>query len=143
MKTLEDVMTRDVEVLTPQALLRRAAELMRQLDADSLPVCEDGKLVGVVTARDLVVRGVAMGHDADRSPVSSVMAPDFESLSPGTSLDDARSRFEELSLDVLPVVDDQRRLLGHVSRSLLMPEVAHPPTARELEEFFGPGSSWH
>lgn len=143
MKTLKDVMTHEVEALEPQALLRRAAEVMRRLDVDCLPVCEDGRVVGLVTARDIVVRGVAMGHDADRSSVSSVMTHDVESFSPDTPLEDARSRLEELSLELLPVVDDQRRLIGSVSRSLLLPEVAHPPTARELEEFFGSGSSWH
>lgn len=143
MKTLEDVMTREVEVLEPGTPLRRAAELMRRLDAGSLPVCADGKLVGLVTDRDLVVRGVAMGHDADLSQVSSVMAEEVEGLPPETSLEEAMRRMEALSLDALLVVDEERHLLGRVSRSVLFPDAPHPPTARELEEFFDSGSSWH
>ncbi|MFY0579694.1 CBS domain-containing protein [Cystobacter fuscus] len=143
MKTLKDVMTREEEVLEPRATLRRAAELMRRLDADSLPVCEHGKLVGLVTNRDLVVRGVAMGHDVDASRVSSVMSEDVEGLSPDTPVEEAMRRMEDSSLDGLWVVDEGRHLLGHVSRSVLFPDVPHAPTPRELEEFFGSGASWH
>jgi CBS domain-containing protein len=145
MKTLKDVMTREEEVLEPRATLRQAAEMMRRLDADSLPVCEDGKLVGLVTNRDLVVRGVAMGHDVDVSRVSSVMSEDVEglSLSPDTAVEEAMRRMEDSSLDALWVVDGERHLLGHVSRSVLFPDVPHAPSPRELEEFFGSGASWH
>ena len=143
MKTLKDVMTREAEVLEPRASLRQAAEMMRRLDADSLPVCEEGKLVGLVTDRDLVVRGVAMGHDVDHSRVSSVMSEDVEGLSPDTPVEEAMRRMEDSSLDGLLVVDGERHLLGHVSRSVLFPDVPHAPTPRELEEFFGSGASWH
>jgi CBS domain-containing protein len=143
MKTLKDVMTREEEVLEPHATLRRAAEMMRRLDADSLPVCENGKLVGLVTNRDLVVRGVAMGHDVDVSRVSSVMSEDVEGLSPDTAVEEAMRRMEDSSLDGLWVIDEERHLLGHVSRSVLFPDVPHAPTPRELEEFFGSGASWH
>jgi CBS domain-containing protein len=143
MKTLKDVMTREDEVLEPRATLRQAAEMMRRLDADSLPVCEEGKLVGLVTDRDLVVRGVAMGHDVDVSRVSSVMSEDVEGLSPDTPLEEAMRRMEDASLEQLLIVDAERHLLGHVSRSVLLPDVPHTPTSRELEEFFGSGASWH
>lgn len=143
MKTLKDVMTREAEVLEPRASLRQAAELMRRLDADSLPVCEEGKLVGLVTDRDLVVRGVAMGHDVDVSRVSSVMSEDVEGLSPDTPVEEATRRMEDSSLDALLIVDGERHLLGHVSRSVLFPDVPHAPTPRELGEFFGSGASWH
>ncbi|OJH40615.1 CBS domain-containing protein [Cystobacter ferrugineus] len=143
MKTLKDVMTREEEVLDPHATLRQAAEMMRRLDADSLPVCSEGKLVGLVTDRDLVVRGVAMGHDVDVSRVSSVMNEDVEGLAPDTPLEEAMRRMEDASLDRLWLVDEERHLLGHVSRSTLFPDVPHAPTRRELEEFFGSGASWH
>lgn len=143
MKTLDDVMTRDVEVLNPQTTLRHAAERMRQFDVRSLPVCEEGRLVGLVTDRDLVVRGVAMGHDPDQSPVSRVMSEDVEGLSPRTLLEDAALSMEGSAPDGLFVVDEHRQLLGRVPRSVLVPEVAHPPSARELEEFFGSDTSLH
>jgi CBS domain-containing protein len=143
MKTLEDVMTREVEVLHPRMTLRHAAEAMRRLDAGSLPVCEEGRLVGWVTDRDLVVRGVAMGHDLDHSQVSLVMNEDVEGFAPGTSLEDATRALQDSAVQELLVVDEHRQLLGRVSRSVLIPEVAHPPTARELEEFFGSGTSLH
>lgn len=126
MKTLEDVMTRGVEAIAPDATLTRAAEKMRQLHVGALPVSEGDRLVGLVTDRDLVVRGIAMGHDPHTSPISSVMTEDVETLPPGASLEQAARRMEERQLRRLLVVDAGGKLVGVVSLEHLS-EPSQPP----------------
>jgi CBS domain-containing protein len=62
---LKDIMTKEVEVASPDNSLREAAQKMRVRDIGFLPVVDDGRLLGVITDRDIVVRGVAEGNDAD------------------------------------------------------------------------------
>lgn len=60
--TLRDIMTREVEVIHPNATLQEAAEKMRSLDVGPLPVCDGDRLVGFITDRDVTVRGTAEGR---------------------------------------------------------------------------------
>lgn len=128
MKTLQDVMTRDVETLAPQTSLRLAAEVMRRLDTDAVPICADGTLVGLVTQRDVVVRGLALGRDPDRTPVSAVMREDVEHESPHAPLPLAAERMRQERLSRLLVVDDGQHLVGVVSRQELIADFPPHPT---------------
>ena len=66
-------MTRDVQLATPTQTIREAARMMGEIDAGSLPVQEDDRLVGVITDRDIAVRAVAQGKSPD-TPVRDVMS---------------------------------------------------------------------
>ncbi|MFL5352034.1 CBS domain-containing protein [Archangium sp.] len=143
MKTLQDVMTRGVEAIAPHATLTQAAEKMRQLNVGPLPVCEGDTLVGLVTDRDLVVRGIAMGHDPDTSHVSSVMTEDVETLPPGASLEQAAKLMEERQLRRLLVVDGGGKLVGIVSLGDLSREVDDTTAARTLEHLSEPSGPVH
>ena len=68
-----NVIPDDLGEVTPDATLRQAAERMRVLDVAALPVCEAGEFVGVVTAQDIALRGVADGVDPNTSQVRDVM----------------------------------------------------------------------
>ena len=63
MQKLSEIMTREVKVLAPSATVQEAAELMRQQDVGSLPVCDGKKLLGMITDRDITVRSTAKGQD--------------------------------------------------------------------------------
>ena len=76
---VRDVMTPHVEVVSPEDTLREAAELMRAVDAGALPVVSGSSLVGMVTDRDIVVRGLALGSTAD-SPVAEVMSSEVHAI---------------------------------------------------------------
>src|SRR5262245_21736757 len=68
-----EVMTRKVECIQPHVTLQAAAERMKALDVGSLPVCENDRLVGIVTDRDIAIRSVASGHDPLTERVRDVM----------------------------------------------------------------------
>jgi CBS domain-containing protein/uncharacterized protein (DUF2267 family) len=124
MKTLGEVMTREVETLAPHTNLRLAAEVMRRLRTDAVPICEDGTLVGLVTQRDLVVRGLALGKDPDRTPVSAVMLEQVDHLPPDASLQEAVALMRQQRLPRLLVVDDDAHLVGIVLRHELLPSAS-------------------
>ncbi len=143
MKTLKDVMTRGVEVIEPTATLMQAAEKMRHFNIGPVPVCDGDRLVGVVTDRDLVVRGIAMGHDPHTSPVSSVMSEDVEVLHLDASVDEAAELMRDKQLRRLLVVDDHETLVGIVSLGDLAQEVDETTTARTLEQISEPSRPSH
>ena len=65
---IKDVMTRNVEVIRPDAPLQQAAEMMSRLNVGSLPVCDGERLLGMITDRDITVRATAVGGDRAASP---------------------------------------------------------------------------
>lgn len=138
MKTVQDVMARGVEVLPPQATLREAAEMMRQFNVGPVPVCEGDKLVGMVTDRDIVVRGIAMGHDPSTSRISSVMTEDVEVIHPHASLTEAAARMSASQFHRLPVVDDDWKVIGIVSQADLAREAGETTASRTLEQISKP-----
>ena len=74
---IRDVMTPDLEVVTPDDKLRTAARLMADLDFEALPVGEDNKLVGMITGRDIAVRIVGEGCDPEAITVCQAMSTDL------------------------------------------------------------------
>jgi len=73
---VREVMTCGVECIAPKAPLQEAARKMRDLDAGCLPVCENDRLAGMLTDRDIVVRAVAEGRDARACTAGDIMTPE-------------------------------------------------------------------
>src|SRR5438105_12478457 len=73
---VREIMTRNVEVVSPDATVQDAAQKMRELDAGPLPVCDGDHLVGMITDRDIAVRAVADGYDPWTTRVRDVMTPE-------------------------------------------------------------------
>lgn len=76
MQTVAEVMTRDVRFVSPQESLQRAAQMMDEFNVGSLPVCEGSRLIGIVTDRDITVRGTAAGRVPAQAHVDEVMSTD-------------------------------------------------------------------
>ena len=116
----KDVMTRDPVTLGPLATLGEAATLMRQEDCGSIPIVEDGRLVGIVTDRDIVVRAVAAGKDARNTKVREVMSADPVCISPDTDMDEAAKVMADRQIRRLPVVEDGKLagilVIGQIAR---------------------------
>lgn len=105
---VEELMTRDPAILQPESTVAEAAGLMKREDCGSLPVVKDGKLVGIVTDRDIVLRAVAAKKDPAQLSVSEIMSKDPVTVMPDTSAADATKLMSDKQVRRLPVVEDGR-----------------------------------
>ncbi len=115
MDQVTDVMTRDVRVVQPSETVQRAAQLMDELNVGVIPVCEGRKLVGVLTDRDITVRGVAAGKDAATTPVSEVMSGSVRWCYEDQPLEDVLDEMRDTQIRRMPVVDRAQQIVGIVS----------------------------
>jgi CBS domain-containing protein len=111
---VSEVMTRDVQTVRPDQTAREAASFMLRADAGSIPVTEGDRLIGMITDRDIAVRGVAEGHGPD-TPVRDLMTNDMITAREDDDTDDVAARMSQAQVRRLPVVDNQERLCGIVS----------------------------
>src|SRR3569623_2684173 len=111
---ISDVMTRDVKTVRPDQTAREAATFMLSADAGAIPVTDGERLMGVITDRDIAVRGVAEGRGPD-TPVSELMTNDLVTVGLDDDVDQVAARMSDSQVRRLPVVDDQRKLCGIVS----------------------------
>ena len=114
MQTIAEIMTTDVEVVRPEETLRDAARAMADLDVGSLPVCDGKKLIGMITDRDITVRAVAEGKSSD-TPVSEVMTDEVVWCSESDSVDEVLQKMSDAQVRRIPVVDEDRQLIGIVA----------------------------
>lgn len=111
---ISEIMSTDVCVIAPGDTLQRAAELMERNDIGSLPVGDGGKLVGMLTDRDIVLRGVARKLGAD-APVRQVMSDKIRYCYDDQDVDDVARNMSDLQMRRLPVVNRDKDLVGIVS----------------------------
>jgi CBS domain-containing protein len=112
---VRDVMTRRVETVDPRVTVADAAEKMRALNVGALPVCDDVRLAGMVTDRDLAVRALADGKNPGTTQVRDVMTPKIVYCFDDESTEDAARRMVDAGVRRLPVLDRGRQLVGIVS----------------------------
>jgi len=114
--SIKEVMTRDVTACEPSASVRDAATLMAREDIGPVPVVDDGRLVGILTDRDIVVRVVAEGRDAGQTTVGEIASKELVTVAPDTDLDEAMRLLAEHQVRRLPVVEGDR-LVGIVAQA--------------------------
>ncbi|HKD48375.1 MAG TPA: CBS domain-containing protein [Rhizomicrobium sp.] len=112
----QDVMTREVTITSPDETLRKAARRMGELDVGALPVGENDRLVGIVTDRDIAVRGIAQGKGPN-AKVRDVMTPEIKYCFCDQELDEIAANMADVQLRRLPVLDRDKRLVGILSLS--------------------------
>src|SRR4051794_782113 len=117
MQTVSEVMSRNARVVAPHETLQRAAQLMDELDVGALPVCDGERLVGMVTDRDLTVRGFAAGKMPQEAHVDEVMTGEVRWCYEDQALDEVITQMADSQVRRIPVIshDEQRRLVGIVS----------------------------
>jgi CBS domain-containing protein len=111
---VRDVMHAGVETVRPDDNVKHAASIMQAADIGPLPVCDGGRLVGIVTDRDITVRSVAAGRDPSSTPVRDVMTPDIVYVRADQDVDEAIELMRRHEVRRLPVVDGGR-LVGMVA----------------------------
>ena len=142
MTTVADVMTPGVETTTSSEALRDAARTMREGDFGSMPVVDDGRLVGILTDRDIVVRGVAEGLDPKVARVGDVASRTPVAVAPDQDLDEAMELMAEHRVRRLPVIDDGR-LVGVLSQADVALEAKEKKTGEVVQQISEPSSVAH
>lgn len=104
---IRELMSKSVVSITPEESAALAARLLTRHNLGMLPVCgQDGRLVGVVTDRDIVTRCLAAGQDPSRVPVEDIMTRELETLSPQEEGEAALARMAGCQVRRLPVVEE-------------------------------------
>jgi CBS domain-containing protein len=107
-QTVEEIMTRDPRTVDSGDTIVDAARVMRDADIGDVVVMEDGQVSGIITDRDIVVRAVAEGRDADSTSVGDVCTTGVETVDPSASVDDALRIMREHDIRRLPVAKSGR-----------------------------------
>src|SRR5437667_1447256 len=111
---VSEAMTRDVRVASPDETIRQAAKTMASLDAGVLPVGENDHLIGMITDRDIAIRGIAQGK-GPKAKVRDVMTEDVKYCFDDQELEEVTRNMADIQVRRLPVLNRDKRLVGIVS----------------------------
>lgn len=132
--TLEEIMTRNAQVIEPDATLQEAARLMKNLDVGGLPVCDGERLCGFITDRDIAIRAVAEGEDPGTCKVSDVMSKELHWCYADEDVEKAAQLMRQYQIRRLMVLDRDKKLCGIVSLGDLAVEGEDDEFAGEVLE---------
>ncbi|MEO6291283.1 MAG: CBS domain-containing protein [Burkholderiaceae bacterium] len=138
MQQLKDLMSRDVKVISPDMSIKDAARKMRDGDFGMMPVGEDDRMIGTLSDRDIAIRAVAEGMDAN-TKVRDVMSEGIAWAYEDDSVEHAAKIMSERQVRRLPVVDRDKRLVGIVALGDFAVESSDiQPVAQALSEISKP-----
>jgi CBS domain-containing protein len=135
---VSEVMTREVQTVSPDQPAQDAASFMLQANAGAIPVIDGERLIGMITDRDIAVRGVAKGHGPD-TPVRELMSNDIVCAQEDDNVEDVATKMSEAQVRRLPVIDQDQRLCGIVSLGDLARETNSESAHEALEGVSQPG----
>ena len=130
---VSDVMTAQVVSATPQNTIQEVASIMAQIDSGAVPVVDDGKVVGLVTDRDIVIRVVAEGGRL-AGPISAIMSDGVHSCKEEDSVADAAAKMGSHQIRRLVVYNDAGKLAGIVSLGDIALDFGAKVVGHTLEE---------
>jgi CBS domain-containing protein len=143
---VKELMTRDVEKISADNFLKEAASMMRSMDVGALPVCENDKLIGIITDRDIAVRAVADGLDPNQCTVRDAMSKEVCWCYEDDDLEKAAAIMERQQIRRLPVFDRHNRAVGIISLGDLatrtrndrlsgevLQQVSEPPAGQHIQ----------
>lgn len=112
-KLVRDIMTRGAEIVSPDASIQEAAQIMKDIDVGAVPVCNGDRIVGMITDRDIALRAVAEGkHDC---AVKDVMSEGLAWVFEDDEVTAAAAKMKEKQVRRLPVMSADKRLVGMLS----------------------------
>jgi CBS domain-containing protein len=136
---VKDVMHKGVDWVSPDTPVTELAKLMREHDIGAIPIGEDDQLIGVVTDRDIVCKGLAQdGFDA-RATARDVMTPGIHCCREDDELAKAVRHMEALKIRRLPVINKSKRMIGILS----LGDVSHSASGDLLSECVKSVSAHH
>lgn len=138
MHTIKDVMSRDVQVISPDATIAEAARCMRDGDFGMMPVGEDDRMIGAISDRDIAIRAVAEGRDSS-AKVRDVMSDGIRWAYEDEPIERAVEIMGENQIRRLPVVNRDKRLVGILALGdIAVKEPEATPAAEALCEISEP-----
>ena len=138
MQKISEVMSTDVQTISPDATIEEAAQEMRDGDFGLLPVGDEEQLLGVITDRDIAVRAVAEGSGPD-TLVREIMSEGVIWAHEDDSIEEAAQIMSDHQIRRLPIVDADQRLVGIVSLGDFAVDSADiGPVAEALSEISSP-----
>jgi len=114
-KTVGELMTRDPVMVEPHATVKEAARMMRDRDIGAVLVADRGHLVGVLTDRDIVVRGIAEKGDPSSTKVMDIVSKEVETVKPDDSVEKAVKKMRSKAMRRIPVFDERGKPVGIVT----------------------------
>lgn len=135
---VSEVMTTEVETISAEQTAREAASFMLRADAGSIPVCDGSRVIGIITDRDIAVRGVAEGRGPD-TPVSELMSDGIICAYEDDDVETVAQRMSDEQIRRLPVLDADDNLCGIVSLGDLARETRGQTAEQALEGVSAPG----
>lgn len=112
---LAEIMTATLETVGAEQSIRDAARKMASLDVGILPIVENERAVGIVTDRDIIIRGLAAGVDIDKTPVREVMTRDMWCLPQDRDVQEAAQLMEEKQIRRILVLNEEGQITGILS----------------------------
>ncbi len=126
---VKEIMSRDIASLNSNDSIEKAAKLMQQHDVGSIPVCNNDKIVGIVTDRDIALRTVASGQNPSSQKVSDIMTSNPVVGSPDMNVHDAAKIMSDKQIRRLPIVENNS-LVGIVA----LGDISLEPTQQDDAE---------
>jgi CBS domain-containing protein len=131
--SIKEVMTSDVKSCESGTTVAEVAKVMAKEDVGPVPVVEEGRLTGIVTDRDIVVRVVAEGRDPSSTRVGDIASRDLVTVSPDDDLDTALKQLAQNQVRRIPVVE-AGRLVGIVAQADIARLGSDAKTGEVVEE---------
>ncbi len=130
-----DIMHRDATCIPADETLDRAAQMMRNMDVGALPICNNDRLIGMLTDRDIVVRCIAEGHDPSRIRAGDLAQGTPRWVSADTDVAEVLEMMEQAQIKRLPVIDmrNGKKLVGMICESDLARNVSDEQLAHFVE----------
>jgi CBS domain-containing protein len=128
-KKVQEVMTSSPSTVESSTPIVQAAEIMKRENVGSVPVVEDGRLVGILTDRDIVLRVVAEGRDARTITSGEIASRQITTVDPEQPIDEAERLMAAHQVRRLPVSDEDGRLVGIIAQA----DIAREDTSKAGE----------
>jgi CBS domain-containing protein len=116
-RSVQESMTPNPRTVDPDDAIAMAATIMRDEDVGVVPVVEDGRLVAIVTDRDIAIRAVADGKDPRSTTVGEIASRELVTIDPQQDLDEALRLMAQHQVRRLPVVEEDGRLVGVLAQA--------------------------
>jgi len=126
---LNDIMSKEIASLNSDDSIESAAQLMKQYNVGSIPICSQNKVIGIVTDRDIALRSVAVGQNSKQQSVSDIMTSNPVTGSPNMDVHDAAKIMSDKQIRRLPVVENNK-LVGMVA----LGDISVEPTLQDNAE---------